>query len=145
MDQLAARELGRETQLTSLELGVESNAMVGSCDAGASCAYTNTIAWRTPTTPLPVERDPRAVFERLFGISGSTDSAARLARLERERSIVDAVTAELHRLEQRLGPEDRSKMSEYVDSVRDVERRIQIAEAQSSRELPLWTSPPASR
>ena len=80
MDQIAARELSQETQLASLELGIESNAMVGNCDGGASCAYTNTIAWRTPTTPLPIENDPRAVFERLFGTSGSTDPAARLGR-----------------------------------------------------------------
>src|SRR5688572_25601488 len=91
MDQLAAQELGKETQLASLELGIESNAMLGSCDGGASCAYTNTVAWRTPTTPLPIENDPRAVFERLFGTSGSTDAGARLARMRRDRSILDAV------------------------------------------------------
>ncbi len=141
MDQVAARELGKQTQLTSLELGIESNAMVGACDGGASCAYTNTIAWRTPTTPLPVERDPRAVFERLFGTSGSTDPAARLGRLQRDRTIVDAVGAELKRLAGILGPGDRTKVSEYVDSVRDVERRIQTAEDQSSRELPLVDEP----
>ncbi|SVD55895.1 uncharacterized protein METZ01_LOCUS408749, partial [marine metagenome] len=122
-------------------LGIESNAMVGACDGGASCAYTNTIAWRTPTTPLPVERDPRAVFERLFGTSGSTDPAARLGRLQRDRTIVDAVGAELKRLAGILGPGDRTKVSEYVDSVRDVERRIQTAEDQSSRELPLVDEP----
>ena len=141
MDQVAARELGKQTQLTSLELGIESNAMVGTCDGGSSCAYTNTIAWRTPTTPLPVERDPRAVFERLFGTSGSTDPAARLARLERDRTIIDAVASELKRLERLLGAGDRAKVSEYVDSVRDVERRIQTAEDQSSRELPLVDEP----
>ena len=141
MDQVAARELGKETQLTSLELGIESNAMVGTCDGGSSCAYTNTVAWRTPTTPLPVERDPRAVFERLFGTSGSTDPAARLARLQRDRTIIDAVGAELKRLQRILGPGDRTKVSEYVDSVRDVERRIRTAELQSSRELPLVDEP----
>ena len=103
MDQVAAQELAKQTQLTSLELGIESNAMVGTCDGGSSCAYTNTIAWRTPTTPLPVERDPRAVFERLFGTSGSTDPAARLARLERDRTIIDAVSSELARLQRKLG------------------------------------------
>ena len=138
---MAARELGRETQLTSLELGIESNAMVGTCDGGSSCAYTNTVAWRTPTTPLPVERDPRAVFERLFGTSGSTDPAARLARLERDRTIIDAVASELQRLQRILGAGDRVKVSEYVDSVRDVERRIRTAEQQSSRELPLVDEP----
>ena len=91
MDQIAAQEFAKETQLASLELGIESNAMLGSCDGGSSCAYTNTIAWRTPTTPLPIENDPRAVFERLFGTSGSTDQAARLARIKRDQSILDFV------------------------------------------------------
>ena len=141
MDQVAARELGRQTQLTSLELGIESNAMLGTCDGGSSCAYTNTISWRNPTTPLPVERDPRAVFERLFGTSGSTDPAARAARLQRDSTIIDAVGAELKRLQRILGAGDRLKMSEYVDSVRDVERRIQTAASQSSRELPLVDEP----
>jgi hypothetical protein len=141
MDQIAAREIGKDTQLTSLELGIESNAMIGACDGGASCAYTNTVAWRTPTTPLPVERDPRAVFERLFGTSGSTDRAARLARLERDRTILDAVGPELQRLQRNLGPGDRTKVSEFVDAVRDVERRIQTAEQQSERELPLVDEP----
>ncbi|MEE8117111.1 MAG: DUF1552 domain-containing protein [Gemmatimonadales bacterium] len=141
MDQVAAQELSKQTQLTSLELGIESNAMLGTCDGGSSCAYTNTIAWRNPTTPLPVERDPRAVFERLFGTSGSTDPAARLARLERDRTIIDAVGSELKRLEQLLGSGDRLKVSEYVDSVRDVERRIQTAESQTERELPLVDEP----
>jgi hypothetical protein len=97
MDQIAARELAKETQLASLELGIESNAMLGTCDGGSSCAYTNTIAWRTPTTPLPTERDPRAVFERLFGTSGSTEREARLARLRRDRSILDLVGPEVPR------------------------------------------------
>ena len=141
MDQVAAQELGKQTQLTSLELGIESNAMLGTCDGGSSCAYTNTISWRNPTTPLPVERDPRAVFERLFGTSGSTDPAARAARLQRDSTIIDAVGAELKRLQQILGAGDRLKVSEYVDSVRDVERRIQTAAAQSSRELPLVDEP----
>jgi hypothetical protein len=141
MDQIAARELAKETQLASLELGIESNAMLGTCDGGSSCAYTNTIAWRTPTTPLPVERDPRAVFERLFGTSGSTDQAARMARIERDRTILDAVAPELNRLQRILGPGDRIKVSEYLDSVRDVERRIQTAKDQGSRELPLVDEP----
>jgi len=141
MDQMAAQQIGKETQLTSLELGVESNAMIGACDGGASCAYTNTIAWRTPTTPLPVERDPRAVFERLFGTSGSTDRTARLARLQRDRTILDAVGPELQRLQKNLGPGDRTKVAEYFDAVRDVERRIQTAEQQSARELPLVDEP----
>ena len=141
MDQMAARETSKETQISSLELGIESNSMVGNCDGGASCAYTNTIAWRTPTTPLPIENDPRAVFERLFGLSGSTDPAARLARLERDRSILDVVGTELRDLERVIGPGDREKLEEYVDSVRDIERRIQMAEDQNTRELPVVDQP----
>src|SRR5437867_6952358 len=99
MDQIAARKMEKNTQLASIELGIESNAMLGACDGGASCAYTNTIAWRTPTTPLPIENDPRAVFERLFGTSGSTDRGARLARIEQDRSILDYVNEQLRRLQ----------------------------------------------
>ena len=141
MDQLAAQELGKETQLASLELGIESNAMVGSCDGGASCAYTNTIAWRTPTTPLPIENDPRAVFERLFGTSGSTDAAARLSRMRRDRSILDRVGDALTGLERVIGPADRLKLDEYLSAVRDAERRIQMAETQNARELPAVDQP----
>ena len=141
MDQIAARELSKETQLASLELGIESNAMVGNCDGGASCAYTNTIAWRTPTTPLPIENDPRAVFERLFGTSGSTDPAARLGRLQRDRSILDIVGDRLAALNLVVGPGDRVKVDEYLDAVRDVERRIQMAERQNTRELPVVEQP----
>ena len=141
MDQIAARELAKETQLASIELGIESNAMLGSCDAGASCAYTNTVAWRTPTTPLPVENDPRAVFERLFGTSGSTDPAARLARMRKDRSVLDAVNEELSDLEREMGPGDRLKLDEYLSAVRDAERRIEMAERQNTRELPLVDQP----
>ena len=141
MDQIAARELSNETQLASLELGIESNAMLGSCDAGASCAYTNTVAWRTPTTPLPIENDPRAVFERLFGTSGSTDPAARLARMRKDRSVLDAVSDDLGNLERDIGPGDRLKLDEYLAAVRDAERRIAMAERQNTRELPVVDQP----
>ena len=141
MDQIAAQELAQETQLASIELGIESNAMLGSCDAGASCAYTNTVAWRTPTTPLPVENDPRAVFERLFGTSGSTDPAARLARMRKDRSVLDAVNEELGDLEREIGPGDRLKLDEYLSAVRDAERRIEMAERQNTRELPVFDQP----
>jgi hypothetical protein len=141
MDQVAAKELAKETQLGSLELGIESNAMLGSCDGGASCAYTNTVAWANETTPLPIENDPRAVFERLFGTSGSTDRGARLARIEQDRSILDFVSEQLARLKQRIGPGDKVRVNEYLDSIRDVERRIQMAEQQNSRELPVVEQP----
>ena len=103
--------------------------------------YTNTIAWRTPTTPLPIENDPRAVFERLFGTSGSTDQEARLSRMRRDRTILDLVGAELGELERALGPDDRVKLDEYLASVRDIERRIDMAERQNTRELPVVDQP----
>ena len=141
VDQMAARELGRQTQLTSLELGIESNAMLGSCDGGASCAYTNTVAWRTPTTPLPIENNPRAVFERLFGSSGTTDPEARMARMRRDRSLLDAVNSELRHLGQSLGPGDQVKLDEYLSAVRDAERRIELAERQRETDLPVVDRP----
>jgi len=141
VDQVAARELSKETQIASLELGIESNAMVGNCDGGASCAYTNTIAWRTPTTPLPIENDPRAVFEQLFGTTGSTDPEARRARMLRDRSILDAVGDELKGLVSLIGPGDKVKLDEYLDALRDIERRITMAEEQSARELPVVDQP----
>ncbi len=141
MDQIVAKELSKETQLGSLELGIESNAMLGSCDGGASCAYTNTVAWSNPTTPLPIENDPRAVFERLFGTSGSTDRGARLSRIEQDRSILDFVNQQLGGLKRIIGPQDKVRVDEYLDSVRDVERRIQMAEDQNSRELPVVEQP----
>jgi Protein of unknown function (DUF1552) len=141
MDQIAAQHLGKETQLASLELALDSVEVLGSCDAGYSCAYANTIAWRTPTTPLPMENNPRAVFERLFGASDSTDSATRLARLHEDRSILDFVRSEVAGLNTALGTGDRVKLSEYLEAVRDVERRIQTAETQSTRELPVVEQP----
>jgi hypothetical protein len=137
MDQIAARALGTETQLASLELALESNDLVGGCEIGLACAYTGTLSWRSPHAPLPVEIDPRAVFERLFGADDSTDPSARLARIKTERSLLDSVSGDLRRLQNRLGPGDRSKVVDYLESVRDIERRIQKAEQQSSRELPL--------
>jgi hypothetical protein len=141
LDQLVAQHLGKETQLASLELALDSVEVLGACDAGYSCAYANTIAWRTATTPLPMENNPRAVFERLFGASDSTDPAARQARLQQDRSILDFVTAEVKALNRALGAGDQGKLSEYLDAVRDVERRIQTAERQSTRELPVVEQP----
>jgi hypothetical protein len=140
VDQAAARVMAKETQLASLELGIEANSVLGACDGG-SCAYTNTVAWSSPTTPLPIENDPRAVFERLFGATGSTDRAARIARLQRDRSILDFVGGQMRGLEMVLGPKDKSKVEEYFDSVRDIERRIQMAELQNTRELPVVDQP----
>jgi hypothetical protein len=139
MDQIAAKEFAKETQLASLELAIESTAMLGACD-GASCSLTNTISWSTPTTPMPCDNDPRSVFERMFGASGSTDPTARLARMQRDKSILDFIMDETARLNTRLGA-DRPKFAEYLDSVRDIERRIQRAEEQNSRELPVVNQP----
>jgi hypothetical protein len=144
VDQIAAAHLGRETQLASLELGLETSGLAGACDVGYSCAYVNTICWRSATTPLPMENNPRAVFERLFGDSDSTDAAARLARMEKDRSVLDSVTQTVTDLQKSLGQRDRAKLAEYLEAVRDVERRIQKAEAQSERELPAFERPAGS-
>jgi hypothetical protein len=141
MDQIAAAELGKETQLASLELCIEDPGLTGSCEGGPTCAYLNTIAWRTPTTPLAMENDPRAVFERMFGASGSTDRTIRLARIKRDHSILDYVGSDASRLQNVLGPQDQIKIAEYLDSVRDIERRIQIAERQNGVELPVIDQP----
>ncbi len=141
MDQIAAKELGRYTQLASLELGLESTESAASCDTGFNCVYTSTISWRSSTTPLPTARNPRDVFERMFGDTSSTDPATRLARIQQERSILDSVRERIGRLEQRVGSGDRAKLDEYFEAIRDVERRIQNAEQQSARELPVVEQP----
>jgi hypothetical protein len=133
--------MAKETQLASLELGLDSRDFVGTCDAGYACAYSNTISWRTATTPLPMENDPRAIFERLFGDSGSTNPAARTASIQRNRSILDSVTEKAARLERDLGAHDRTRLNEYLEAVRDVERRIQKAEEQNASELPVVDQP----
>jgi hypothetical protein len=136
MDQIAARMLENETQLSSLQLTVDPNHFAGSCDNGYNCAYSNTLSWRTATMPLMSENDPRVVFERLFGASDSTDAAVRAARLRRDRSILDSVSERVTELQRRLGASDTTKVSDYLESLRDVERRIQKAEEQSTKELP---------
>ena len=141
VDQVVARERGRQTQLASLELGLHANDIVGQCEKGWSCAYMNTLSWRTPTTPLPVEYRPRAVFERLFGDSDSTDPAVRRARLQKDRSILDSVTEAAARLMRTVGAGDRARLTEYLEGMRDVERRIQRAEEQSAREIPAVDRP----
>lgn len=139
-DQIAARELGKSTQLASLEIGLEAPGMVGNCDSGYSCAYTNTISWRTPTSPMPMEVDPRAVFERLFGDGESNDAASRLARAQEDRSILDFVRDDVSRLRPGLGKRDQGKLSEYLDAIRDIERRIRMAESQNVK-LPAFDRP----
>jgi hypothetical protein len=140
VDQIVAKQLGQHTPLTSLELGLDSSDTPGGGDPGYSRAYTSTIAWLSATTPLPMENNPRTVFERLFGDSSSTDRTARLARLQQRQSILDSVNNKIVSFRHRLGPTDRIKFEEYVEAVRDVERRIQNTEAQS-RELPVLEHP----
>jgi hypothetical protein len=136
MDQIAAKAFERETQLSSLQLTADDNSLVGACDVGYSCAYSSTLSWLTPTLPLMAENNPRVVFERLFGASESTDARVRAQRLQRDRSILDSVTARVKELQQTLGPGDNRKVGDYLESLRDVERRIQKAEEQSTREIP---------
>ena len=131
IDQMLARELGVSTPLASLELSIDQEANAGQCTSGLSCAYTQTISWRTPTMPLPMENNPRAVFERLFGDSGSTDPAVRLARMQEKRSILDSVMDKLADVERRVGTDDRRKVEDYAAAIRDVERRIEVAESKS--------------
>jgi hypothetical protein len=141
MDQLAAQVLGKDTQLTSLELCLDSNELIGACEAGYSCAYANTLSWRNPTTPLPMENQPRAVFERLFGDSDNTTKAARLARIQDDRSVLDSLIEEVQRMRRRLGPSDTGRLTQYLDAIRDIERRIQKAEQQIDVELPAMDRP----
>jgi Protein of unknown function (DUF1552) len=141
MDQLLAKRFGRETQLASLELSMDAPNNAGACTGNLSCAYTHTISWRSPTQPLPMEHNPRAIFEKLFGDSGSTERGAREARLRQHKSILDSVNGKLADLKREIGPQDRVKVDEYIESIRDVERRIQRAEEQSGIELPLMEQP----
>lgn len=126
-DQIAAREFGRHTPLASLELGLEQPALAGNCDSGYTCAYM-AMSWRSATTPLPAETNPRAVFERLFGDDESTDAAARHDRMVNQKSVLDYVSGSLSRLQRRVGAADRGKLDEYLASVRDLERRIEVTE-----------------
>jgi hypothetical protein len=128
-DQHAARVLGKETVLESLELSTDPSDQIGSCDNGYSCIYVNTISWRSESVPNPMERNPRIVFERLFG--EESDKKARLARMRADKSILDTVQSDLSALGGKIGTSDRAKVGEYLDSVRDVENRIQKAEKQS--------------
>jgi hypothetical protein len=140
LDQIVAAEIGGETPVRSLELCLESNDLAGSCEAGYSCAYANTLSWRTPTTPLPMENDPRAVFERLFGDTDSTTPEARQAQIADDRSILDGLLEDVKRLLGGVGPADRVKLDQYLEAVRDIEGRVQRAEARTT-ELPVFERP----
>lgn len=141
-DQLAGQHLGQYTQFSSLELGVEEPSTAGSCDSGYSCAYSNTVSWRNDTTAVPIVDNPRRVFERLFGDGDNTDPKARLARMQEQRSILDFVREETSRLESGLGSRDKGKLEQYMDAVRDIERRIERTEEQSANaKLPVMERP----
>jgi hypothetical protein len=131
MDQVIANHVGQHTQLASLELGIEPPSLLGSCDVGYSCTYTNTLSWRSPTSPLPVAVKPGDVFERLFGDTRGLDEKSRRAQLATKASILDFVMEDASRLSPRLGMNDRRKLEEYLDSIRTVEQRIQKASLQN--------------
>jgi hypothetical protein len=140
VDQILAQQIGKNTQLASLELAIESGETAGSCDTGYACPYTNTLSWTGPSTPLPTQNNPRLVFERLFGDSRSTDPKERRERMRQQKSILDSVTQEVSRFKGALPQSDQTKLTEYLDSVRGVERRIQNAETEN-RQLPLVDRP----
>lgn len=140
MDQVAARAFGTQTPLASLEISLE-RAESGTCDIASSCVYTDTIAWRGATTPLPMEHNPRSVFERLFGERDTTSAAERRARLVARRSILDSVTESVAAMRRSLGAGDDAKLVEYLDAVRDVERQIERSEDRGRQELPALERP----
>jgi hypothetical protein len=130
VDQVAAKQIGQQTLLPSLELAMDLLQTVGQCDNGYACVYQNNLSWSSPTTPLPAEAHPRIVFERLFGEGGS--AADRRAALQRRASLLDWVREDIARLQRQLGPDDRARVGQYLDTVREVERRIQKAEADTA-------------
>ena len=138
-DQIAAAEIGKDAPLPSLELAIDLNFLGGQCENSYACVYMNTLSWRTPTVPLPTENNPRIVFERLFGDGGSPEQ--RLARARENRSILDSVMDDLERLQRSLGPSDRTQVVDYLDAVREIERRIQGVERRNASDLPELTQP----
>ena len=140
IDQVVAAQIGQDTPFPSLELATtDFTGYVGACTSGFSCAYTNTISWSTPTTPLPMEINPRVVFERLFGRPGT--DAERAARRRRDRSILDLIGEQAADLRRQLGAADRGRVGDYLDNLREIERRIQRAEARTAAEVPSITLP----
>src|SRR5580765_3723817 len=140
IDQMAAQKIGEDTLLPSLELAIEDySGLVGSCDVGFSCTYMNTISWRTPTAPMPMEINPRVVFDRMFGDGATAEERRR--RIETQRSILDAVTDQVRRLQGGLGSGDRTRVADYLDTVREIERRIAISEKQAGENLEVPVTP----
>lgn len=130
VDQIAAQNIGRETQLPSLEMSMDLLSVVGQCDNGYACVYQNNLSWSSPTTPLPAEAHPRIIFETLFGEGGNR--ADRQAALRKRASLLDSLTDEIRRLQKTLGPADQNTVSQYLTSIREVERRIQKAEVDAA-------------
>ncbi len=140
IDQIVAKQIGQETTFPSLELATEDfSGLVGACDPGYSCAYMNTLNWQSPTAPLPMEINPRVVFERMFG--GGSTADERLARMRTDRSILDFVSSDLKDLEKGLGERDRGRLSEYLGYVREIERRIQRSEQQANAQADVPPEP----
>ncbi len=140
LDQLIARRIGGDTVHPSIEIGTEDfTGYVGACDVGYSCAYMNTISWKSPTTPMPMETNPRVVFERMFGRPGSV--ADRVTRMRQNRSILDSVTGDVASLERGLGTRDRVRLDEYLEHVREIEGRIQRAERQAASDISVPVAP----
>jgi len=140
LDQIIAGAIGRDTVFPSLEIGTEDfTGYVGACDVGYSCAYMNTISWKTPTTPMPMETNPRVVFERMFGRPGSTEE--RVRRMQQNRSILDSVKSDVSSLERGLGARDKVRLDQYLEHVREIEQRIQRAERQATSEITLPVAP----
>jgi hypothetical protein len=137
IDQIVAEKLGQDTPLPSMEVAIEENGL--NCGAGYGCAYTNTISWKTPTLPLPMEHNPQVLFEKLFG-EGST-AEARVARKAQSRSLLDSVTQEIASLNKELPPSDRARMGDFLDDVREIERRIQKAQNQTSKDVKVPDAP----
>ena len=141
MDQLVAKKTGQVTQIASMELGLDQPSMVGGCDSGYSCAYNNTMSWTGPKTPLPITVNPREVFERMFGDGDLADAASRRRQLLRQASLLDFVAEDAKRFSSNLGANDKQKLDEYMTAVRDVERRIEMAETQNAVALPQMARP----
>jgi hypothetical protein len=140
VDQIAAKQLGKETRLPSLELAMDATNPIGACDGGMSCIYETSLSWSSPTTPLPTEANPRVVFERLFGDGGSATD--RLAALREDGSLIDFVSEDIAHVQKKLGPGDRTKLSQYLETVRELERRIQKAEGETAKStMPDLTRP----
>ena len=134
IDQVVAQQIGQETPFPSLEVATEDfTGYVGACSPGFNCAYLNTISWRTPSTPLPMDINPRVVFERMF--DGGATATQRASRIREQRSLLDSISEEANRLQRGLGPRDRARVSDYLDNIREIERRLERAETHAAGDV----------